>query len=262
MFPYCGRCFEHATRWSSAATFANTVIGIGVVLAVIIGLASSGVAGIATFAAFLIGGVVVFVHQRSEARARCTPGCASPSPAVDHLGWSGSVSSFAFHSQTYAVKFANENSRNLINVSMELRRLLERRSTTAQVEVEVSASIPMRVRTSLPSAAPDRAPSGDAALDWISRIENYKGTEARRHALERALKDVTEPRARWELMSAACRIEVAAVLDKLDNLSTVAAKRRHLQKAIDEMRSSPIPEEIQARYRRELGQHLTELGSE
>jgi hypothetical protein len=51
-------------------------------------------------------------------------------------------------------------------------------------------------------------------LDWIARIEGYKGTEARRNALVRALEEISDPEERRRLQIAASRIETAAVLER------------------------------------------------
>ena len=111
----------------------------------------------------------------------------------------------------------------------------------------------------LPAAAPP-PPTRAALLDWISRIESYKGAEARRNALARALEEITDPRERSQLQLAASRIEVAAVLDKVDGLATDAAKKRHLEKALAALRSDDVPDELQADQLRELEARLRELG--
>jgi ABC-type Zn2+ transport system substrate-binding protein/surface adhesin len=59
----------------------------------------------------------------------------------------------------------------------------------------------------------------------------------------------------------ASRIEVTAVLNKVDSLASVAAKQRHLQKAIADLRSDKIPDDLQADQLRLLEARLKELGS-
>jgi hypothetical protein len=150
------------------------------------------------------------------------------------------------------VKFAHDNARNLINVSPELRRLLQQPPPD-----------PPRAIAAPPRPTPERvdsASSRDPLLEWIARIEGYKGPVARRNALERALAEIQDPRGRAQLVLAASRIEVAAVLDKVDGLSSSAAKRRHLQQAITALRSDNIPDELQAEELRQLEERLRSLG--
>jgi len=256
-FPYCSRCLGHATDWSSAADVPLLIFWIGVALGVCMGIAmSNAIVALIVGLVSLVISVAVYISRRDQALAQCELSCAAVGPAVKHLGWSGSISSFAFASPPYAIRFADGNVRKLVNVSMELRRFLEQGVAVPQIEAQVAQ----------PEVGPPRMPPPAAidelALSWIARIESYKGAEARRHALARALDEVTEPRARWKLMSAASRIELTAVLDKVDSLATVAAKRRHLQKAITDMRSDVIPDELQAGQLQELERRLRELGPE
>lgn len=102
--------------------------------------------------------------------------------------------------------------------------------------------------------------SVDPVLDWIARIEGYKGPVARRNALERALQEIHDPAAKQRLVLAASRIEVAAVLDKVDALASAAAKKRHLKKAIDDIRNDNISDELQAAELQQLEERLRSLG--
>jgi hypothetical protein len=248
------------------------VVAIGVAIG--IGMAANGDAGIGTFVGLTFLAIVAFMLVRSSARGMCKPACVGPEPAVQHLGWSGSISTFAFQSPRYAVRFAEDNGKKLINVSMQLRQLLAQ-STQAQVSLPLpTAPSPVpRQSFASPSPSPAISPSAaapalrsapapqpsDRVLEWIAKIESLKGTEARRNALQRALAEIQEPMLRSELMLAASRIEVAAVLDKVDTLSTSAAKKRHLQKAIADLRSDTIPDELQADQIRQLELRLQEI---
>lgn len=122
---------------------------------------------------------------------------------VAYLGWSGTVSSFAFDSDGYATQFAHGNRSKLVNVSVELRHLMEQ------------GAVP-RLQTAQRSAPTQlAAPAADhRVLDWI---------------------------------------------DKIETLSTTAAKRRHLQKAIDDLRTSHLSPELQARHIEQLEAHLRTL---
>jgi hypothetical protein len=74
------------------------------------------------------------------------------------------------------------------------------------------------------------------------RWRYYKGAEARCNAVDRALLEIHTPAGRDQLLTAASRIEVTAVLDKVDSLKSAAAKRRHLENAIAELRERGIAE--------------------
>lgn len=50
-----------------------------------------------------------------------------------------------------------------------------------------------------------------------------------------------------QLLIEAARIEVRAVLDKVDGLKTPTAKRRNLEEALANLRNDPVPDELQAR---------------
>jgi hypothetical protein len=202
------------------------------------------VVGVLVFVVSLPIALVLAAHQRGKARAACAPSCVSAGPSVGYLGWDGSVQGFELISPEYAARFARSNARSLINVSAELRRLLDGPVDHGSVRLQVSITpAPTASSPPPPAAAPA---SGDVVLDWIARIEAFKGPVARRNALKRALEEVTEPAARRALVLAASKIEASAVLDKVDTLATSAAKRRHLEKAISELRGDDIPDDLQA----------------
>jgi hypothetical protein len=164
----------------------------------------------------------------------------------------------------YTTRFALSNARSLINVGADLRQLLE--SGPAQTEVGIHAAISRSTGTPAPiEPAPPASTSGRAAhdrvLDWIARIESYKGAVARRNALTRAMEEISEPEGRRSLVLAASKIEVAAVLDKVDTLATPAAKQRHLEKPISELQADDIPDDLQIEELAMLQTALRSLGS-
>lgn len=236
--------------WGSAATLFGGWMVVAIGLAIIVGIQAGPGPG---FVAFSAGAVLAWVlanKRRTRAISMCGHSCCSAAASVEHLGWNGSISSFSFSSHHYAVAFANENGRNLINVSMQLRELLA---------VQDAAMI---IRSPSPHAAPPPAvpqSSGSIALERIARIESFKGPEARRNALRRALAEVADSSARRDIIVAASRIEAAAVLDKVDSLSTTAAKRRHLERALFEFRQDEIPDDLQADGIRQLEARLAQL---
>jgi hypothetical protein len=250
-FPYCTPCLAHVQKWQSADALRRGVLIAGIVLAIIVGLSASGTAGIVVFGISIPIALVLAAQRRSQAKASCSPGCVIPGPAVSYLGWSGSVKMFSFTAAVYAGRFAQHNARNLINVNADLRHVLEHPALVAPA-VEEPPRVPARRNVAEQSSA-------DPVLDWIARIEGYKGPVARRNALERALQEIQDPHARRQLMLAASKIEVAAVLDKVDSLASPAAKKRHLEKAIADIRADNIPDELQAAELQQLEERLRSL---
>jgi hypothetical protein len=100
-----------------------------------------------------------------------------------------------------------------------------------------------------PSRLPDPiAPpstSDELVGEWIAKIQSFKGANARKNALHRALFEIIEPADRQVVILAASKIEAAAVIAKVRSLATPAAKRRHLDRVIAEIRSDDVPDEMQ-----------------
>lgn len=257
-FPYCGRCVAHVKAWESAGTMAVATLAVGIAAGVVLGFASGTSAlGVGVFAFSLPIALILAMRQRVVARKRCVPACASAGASVGYLGWDGSVQGFAFAADGYAVSFARANGRSLINVSPELRRLIET-AAEPSIRVEVSPAAPPRAaRVPAPVPASTR---NDGVLEWIARIESYKGPVARRNALKRVVEEIADPEARRALVLAASKIETAAVLNKVDTLTTIPAKRRHLEKAIAELRADDIPDDLQAEELSTLEAALRSLG--
>lgn len=251
-FPYCQPCYDHVIKWQAAGGLAYFILALGLIGGIVVGFAAQFAAGLITYVASFPVALIVASRWRHAARAGCGPNCATPDTSVAYLGWSGSVSSFEFRSEKYAARFGAGNARNLINVRPSLRQLIEQESSRPRKSVQASAH-------TVPSVA--RSPSAESdVLDWISRIEGIKGPVARRNALERALREIPEGPSRDELLLAASRIEIAAVLDKVDSLVSVAAKRRHLHKAITDVQADNIPDELQAEELRQLEEKLQSVG--
>jgi uncharacterized SAM-binding protein YcdF (DUF218 family) len=258
-FPCCTRCLAHVEMWQSADAITTGFVIGGIVFALIVGFAAGGIAGIVVFGLALVVGRVLASKRRQQAKASCGPGCVAPNSSIAYLGWSGSVSSFSFASAIYAGRFAQRNARALVNVNAELRQVLEHPALAAPPVARLMAPDPVLVPTA--SRSMSRQPGGDPVLDWIARIEGYKGPVARRNALERALQEVHDPDGKRRIVLAASRIEVGAVLDKVDSLASAAAKRRHLKKAIDDIRADNISDELQAAELQQLEDRLRSLGS-
>jgi hypothetical protein len=258
-FPCCTLCLAHVKMWQSADAITIGFVVGGTILAVLVGIATGAVAGVVVFGLALVFGLVLASRRRQQAKANCRASCVTPSKSISYLGWSGSVSSFSFSSAIYAGQFAHRNARNLINVNAELRRVLEHPAlVTPRVVAPLMAQISVRVPTTPRTMAIPA--SGDPVLEWIARIEGYNGPVARRNALERALQEIHDPDAKRRLVLAASRIEVAAVLDKVDSLASAAAKKRHLKKSIDDIRADNIPDDLQAEELQQLEERLRSLG--
>jgi hypothetical protein len=245
-FPYCQRCVTHLRKWEDAG-----VASAGVMVLAITGAIGAAIAGAILIAlAIFVGGASVAwwlrSARRAAAKAACVESCATPEHAVIYLGWSGATSSFAFASPTFAARFAEANSTLLAAETPQLRKLLDGYRKA-------------RLAVPTPAVAAGVAPPPLTARDWLARIEATNGTVARRIALSGALEMIEEPHARRELIQAVAQIELAPLLDKLQRLSSPAAKRTHLTTAIDDIRSDNIPDELQAAELDKLQARLAEL---
>lgn len=95
--------------------------------------------------------------------------------------------------------------------------------------------------------------------DTLGRVAAAKGSAGRRAALRYGLSALGAPAARERLKAECSRIEVEAVLDKVDGLKTKAAKRRNLEAALADIRDDDVPDELQADQIQWLEQALAEL---
>lgn len=96
------------------------------------------------------------------------------------------------------------------------------------------------------------------ALDRIAA----GGPGTRKTAVEAALQQlaVGSPE-RQEFLIEVARHDVAATLDKVDSLKSAAAKRRHLQAALDRLTADEVPDELQAEQFQWLRDALRSLES-
>lgn len=81
----------------------------------------------------------------------------------------------------------------------------------------------------------------------LADIERIRGSAARRHAVERGLAKLSDPHQRDRLLLESGRIEVRAVLDKVNDLKSKAAKRRHLEDGLLALRGDAVDDALQAR---------------
>lgn len=238
-FPYCRRCVTHAAHWESADRTSGRVLGVGVLAAIAVGIAVSWLAGSLVFLGAITLALFLVLAGRGRARAGCGPACAFPGKAVAYYGWSGNASTFAFESPTYAARFAEQNTGKLVDVTPQLRALLEGYKVA-------------RLAVPTPAAPSLVVPPPLELRDWIARIESEGSGSGRRNMLKRALDTIHDPADRKRLVEIASAIEVAVIMEPIERLPSPAAKRRKLQDAIEHVRGDNLPEELQEAALRQL----------
>src|SRR5262249_40607934 len=123
--PYCGRCLDHISRLRTAKWVTTALAVLAAI--VVVSESSSGNGAAAVIAALVLGGGVTWAWGRLVRRGPA-PGvetCATVAEAVAYLGWEGSFHSFEFSSLDYTVRLARANERNLVNVDLALRKVLD-----------------------------------------------------------------------------------------------------------------------------------------
>lgn len=221
---------------------------VGVVLIVISFAVGNETAQMVTILLGLVLAIVAIFMQRSRARNMCSTTCTAPQPAVEYLHWHGSSHSFNILSRNYAALFMLANTKKLVNVTEDGRQLMQWAITQAdatavrdedddEIRITVSASTPS-TRVPRPSA---EASDHDRLVRCLSKLESLKGSASRRAAVEAAMKTITSEEIRKRLLLEASRIEVSAVLDKVDSLKTKSAKKRTLLAAIEEIKATRYP---------------------
>jgi len=130
-FPYCSRCVRHSSWAVAAWRAAGAAMACGAIIAIVLGVAASAIAGVGT-AVFAAGlSVLVGLSLRARARTACSPTCAGVGPAVTYHGWADNVQRFSFVSRRYAAEFAAQNERSLVNVTPQLYQLIEQHRVSA-----------------------------------------------------------------------------------------------------------------------------------
>ncbi|HET7504956.1 MAG TPA: hypothetical protein VFK02_28225 [Kofleriaceae bacterium] len=242
-FPYCQSCKAHVTAWASASSTASGVAFLGILAGVVTGAFTRVAIGAVVAGGSIPFAMAIAARRRARARSACGPACASPDTAVTYLGTSGGVRAFSFESPTYTARFAEQNTAVLTNVGPELRRLIEGHRVARLV-------VPT-------PAAPVTVVAAPLTVDeWIGRLDAAPGRIARRSTLARALEATPEPDERARLLTAASRLEVAPVVDQLDERSSVAARRRLLEAAIADARADNLIDELRDHVVRELEARL------
>lgn len=243
--------------------------------------------------------LLVRLYEESEARKMCTPRCACADSAVEYDGWEGTVHTFNFASRHYHALFALANRRSLVNIDPAAVAQMEASygayenvptitsavSSAPQLESPIvapassvsSASFQLppppppppppdqplpqlpATRTPRASAPPSPSAAHDAYLAVIGDIETAKGPSTRRAAYERG-RAILPPEMHDRLAVEATRIEVRAVLDKIDTLKTPSSKRRHLLEALEMIRTGDIPDGARVQGVAALESALNDLG--
>lgn len=242
-FPYCARCLAHATAWETAGVGSAGVMLVGIVAAVALAFLTRLSIGLAAFALVIPIAAGLRQSRRSAAKSACGPSCASPGKALAYFGWSGNERTFSFESPTYAARFGEQNQKHLVNVSPQLTKILE--------GLRIA-----RLTVPTPAAANLVVPPPASLSEWIARIESQPGPVARRSTVQRALDSTPDPEGRRELLAAACRIELAPVLARVDATENPGARKQLLLQAIAEISADNILEELQAAELRELEARL------
>lgn len=138
------------------------------------------------------------------------------------------------------------NARNAVNLTEDSRAAL----TTAVSSIVEAA----RPTAPVPVENPQ-----DVSVRWITKLESQKGPAARRAVLAQALASIVDSKVRDQLLLEASRIEVDAVLAKVEGLKTATAKRRHLQAALDALKADAVADDLQSQQIKWLGDALEEL---
>jgi hypothetical protein len=245
-FPYCERCVAHVRKWEASGVASSGVMVVAIFAALALAFKMTILIGIGAFGVASTLAWWLRSSRRSAAEASCGPSCAAPGLALSYLGWSGTTSAFAFASPTFAARFAEANPSLLANETAQLRKLLDGYRKA-------------RLAVPTPAVAAGVAPPPLTAREWIIRIETTNGIVARRIALLRALDMIEEPQPRRELIQTVARIELAPLLDKLQRLSSPAAKRAYLAAAIEEVLADNIPDELQKAMLEKLEARVGEL---
>jgi hypothetical protein len=229
-FPYCRACVAHVRGWESAGLVSAGVIVAAIVISLAVTALSGPAFGLGVLGAGVVLAVVLASSRRSHAKRRMGEACSSPGKALAYLGWSGSASGFSFESMSYAAKFAEQNSTQLVE-DPRVRTLLDRYKLA-------------RIAVPTPAAAVVALPAPLDVGDWVTRLASTPGRVARRAALGRALDMLHEPKQREQLIRAVAAIELAALLAPLGGNPTAADKARHVQRAIEQVRADNVPDEL------------------
>jgi hypothetical protein len=242
-FPYCLRCLAHAAAWADATATASGVALIAISTGLVVALAGRIAIGATIAVSSIPLAMAAGALARARARAACGPACASPGHAVTYLGSAGGIRAFSFESPTYTARFAEQNASALTNAGPQLRALIEGHRV-ARLAVPTPAA-PATVVGPPPTIA-----------DWLAKLEAQTSRVARRNTLSRALEVAHDAGDRRRLVVAACRLELAPLVDKIDERSSAAVRRHQLEAAIAQVRADNLDDELRDALLHELETRL------
>src|SRR5579862_5573633 len=85
-FPYCGSCICHVSKARTATNVSGTIAALAVVAAVVAGFSGLLAISVVVAAAGISGAIYSYHKLMGQARALCSPNCASVECAVKYLG--------------------------------------------------------------------------------------------------------------------------------------------------------------------------------
>lgn len=268
-FPYCTACSDHIRSYSyapaMAVLFALIVIVSGAVTGSSITWSEEALGYVLMIGIVLTiaAGIVGYIRQSRKARAKCFETCVYVGPAVTYVNWYGSVHSFNIVSSKYAALFMLANAKKLVNVTNDGRRLMEWGMTqlASASTLDPNVQITITATSPTPAAASPRNQHADdeQLVRCLAKLESLKGTASRRAALDAALRTIQSEELKQRLRVEAARIEVTAVLDKVDGLKTASAKKRHLLAALDDIRNDGVNDSMQVKQIEMLEAALREV---
>ena len=252
-FPYCSSCLDHIRSYDYASVIGVIFAVIAVVVGAMIGSAAGwsedakayGIPLVIVIA--IVAGILGYVRQERKAQAMRVATCACAGRGIAYVNWYGTVHSFDIVSSNYAGLFMTANAKKLVNVTEYGRRLMEAAAINLLpaepiMRIAVSASAAFGAA---PPSNKNESPDDDQLVRCLMKLESLKGTASRRATLDLALKAVHSDEVKQRLRFEAARIEVMAVLDKVDDLKTESAKKRHLMLALEEIRSDGLDDATQ-----------------
>lgn len=264
-FPYCTSCLAHVSAYSNAAVagWLVAIAGIGgAVFSAFIHEVLPYVIGVAA----LVAMVMAVSHLQGKARALCSPTCAVVTRAVSYVNWHGTAHTFDIVSRNYAALFMLSNAKKLLNLSTAAREVMNSYVSAALVATgdELESDDAVVSVSARPVAAPARQnkpqpTDDDQLLRVLSKLESLKGAASRRAVVEGALKSMASEEMKQRLLLEASRIEVNAVLDKVDALKTASAKKRTILSALDEIKADAVADTLQTKQIEMLESALREI---
>lgn len=252
--PYCRRCLSHVEI---------SPVGIGK-WTIVLSIVTMGW----WIPVYLVYYLVAWFWAKSHVRAECI----SMKASVEYLGWQGSVHEFDVRSEPFAFALMQANERKLLNVDYASRQALLSAMSEFRCDgnsappippapKHLRADVPPRSQSPVPQQTRVEMEDDASYVRAVADLERARGPASRRAVLESWVARMSSEQHRVRLTIEAARIEVRAVLDKVDGLKTVQAKRRHLIGALESIRADDIPDVIQQKEIAMLEEALASLES-